>query len=334
MTLISDKFEKQILRIHELVEESGAEITWNDRISDPDNADRLRQVDISIKRNGKLTLIECRIHKQKQDVKWIEELIGRRQSLNADAIVAVSNSGYTRGAILKAKAYGVILRDLKSLSEEEVRDWGLGTKVWMTFIEYSNIELTLSVLHTADSLSIDEFVFQLKQSPHLFRILENVSRELDDALEDKQRPFTAKLILEDISYLNWQIAECWITAEAKKIVKELTVPSVLAYDCPEIESKHRDVRVENIDLGDFQIMQSANRVFVAADLGPVICPPNSIFRTIAFDFKRPVSMECFELLRPPPFTMSLKDTQLVAVIQRKGDGALKTLEKLKNEGKI
>ena len=37
MTLASENFEKQIHRIHDLVERNGAEVVWNDHIEDPDN---------------------------------------------------------------------------------------------------------------------------------------------------------------------------------------------------------------------------------------------------------------------------------------------------------
>ena len=45
-------------------------------------------------------------------------------SLNADAVIAVSASGYTKGAVLKAKKFGIILRDMISLSEKEISAWG------------------------------------------------------------------------------------------------------------------------------------------------------------------------------------------------------------------
>ena len=48
--------------------------------------------------------------KKKQDVKWIEELIGRKQSLRADSVIAVSSAGFTDGAILKAKAFGICFK--------------------------------------------------------------------------------------------------------------------------------------------------------------------------------------------------------------------------------
>src|SRR5580698_6410904 len=124
MTKESEEFERQIHRVIELIEGSGAEVTWDDRIPDPDNPSQQRQIDISIKRDGFLTLAECRQHKERQDVKWIEELYGRKVSLNATNVIAVSSSGFTQGAILKAKRLGVALRDLKDLTPEEVANWG------------------------------------------------------------------------------------------------------------------------------------------------------------------------------------------------------------------
>ena len=91
-------FERQIERIHQLLEEDPSRVTWNDHIVDPDNPNQLRQIDITIERAGKKVHVECRVHKEPQDVKWIEELIGRRLSLHADEIIAVSSSGFTDGA--------------------------------------------------------------------------------------------------------------------------------------------------------------------------------------------------------------------------------------------
>ena len=113
-------FEQEIHRLHELLDGSGAEVVWNDRVPDPDNPRQPRQIDITIRREGALTIVECRLHKNRQGVKWIEELIGRRSSLRAAAAIAVSASGFTRGAIRKAKSFGIFLRDLKELTDQEI----------------------------------------------------------------------------------------------------------------------------------------------------------------------------------------------------------------------
>jgi hypothetical protein len=115
-------FEQQVERIHQLLEVEGSTVTWNDHIPDPDNPARQRQIDVSVRRDGILTLIECRIHKDPQDVMCIEELIGRRISLKADAVIAVSASGFTKPVRNKAIARGIHLRDFAGPSEEEIQN--------------------------------------------------------------------------------------------------------------------------------------------------------------------------------------------------------------------
>src|ERR1700753_1296328 len=117
MTKKSETFEQEIARIHELLEGSGAIVEWNAKVIDPDNRGKKRQIDVLIKKGNLTTFLECRIHKDQQNIKWIEELIGRRVSLQADCIVGVSSSGFTSGAIKKAEKFGILLRDLKNLSD-------------------------------------------------------------------------------------------------------------------------------------------------------------------------------------------------------------------------
>jgi hypothetical protein len=146
----SEQFERQIARIHKLVEEEPSQVTWNDRRPDPDNPTQLRQIDITIQRDGKTTHIECRIHKAPQDVQWIEELIGRRLSLKADAVIAVSSSGYTDGAIKKAKQFHIPLRTLQQLTDDEISLWGRATTVRAIFYEFTDTIIAFTFPPLAD----------------------------------------------------------------------------------------------------------------------------------------------------------------------------------------
>jgi hypothetical protein len=143
MSKESDAFERRIHRVHELIDGADAEVTWNDRVPDPDNPKRSRQIDITIRRGITLTLVECRLHSEPQDVTWIEELIGRRTSLNASAVIGVSASGFTEGAVLKAKAHGIFLRDLEQLTPAEIERWGLTVAMTVHYYEFSDIALDL-----------------------------------------------------------------------------------------------------------------------------------------------------------------------------------------------
>jgi hypothetical protein len=136
-------FEKQIARVHRTLENLGAEVTWNDRFSDPDNPNQERQIDITIRRSDYLTLIECRKRAAPQDVTWVEELYGRRVSLRANAIIGVSASGFTKGAIQKAQSLDVILRDLNTVTVEESRCWGEPSTLWTVVYEFRDFTIWL-----------------------------------------------------------------------------------------------------------------------------------------------------------------------------------------------
>jgi hypothetical protein len=101
----SKALERQIHRIHELIEGSNSEVKWNDHVPDPDTYPRMRQVDVTIREDGKLTVIECRKTRRRQDVQWIEELYGRRQSCNAETMIAVAQEGFTISAQKKAARF-------------------------------------------------------------------------------------------------------------------------------------------------------------------------------------------------------------------------------------
>lgn len=51
--MTSTEFEQLTGRIISQVVESGAQLLWNDRIPDPDNPSQLRQVDVTISRDGR-----------------------------------------------------------------------------------------------------------------------------------------------------------------------------------------------------------------------------------------------------------------------------------------
>jgi hypothetical protein len=295
-----------------LIEQPGSEITWDDRFPDPDNPTQSRQIDISIKREGTLTLIECRIHKNPQDVKWIEELIGRRISLKADAIIAVSYSGFTRGAILKAKRYGIILRDFKTLTEEEILQWGHKTRVWVSYHEFSNIDFSFLFRENARAVITGQKIFNyLSKRENFFKILEPIVREIDKK-NPKQNgnnkiPLYVQLFPKDEKIEGFPISEVIFRSDYRILKVEGQIPSVVAYDGPEIDALERVAFVEDVDLGDFEITQSSNVVSVALDFNKIGMPLNSRLKDMQFDFKRPVRMSRIEILALPKLFIPIKN---------------------------
>lgn len=311
----SEKFEKQIYRIHALLEQSESKVTWDDYIPDPDNCDQPRQIDITIKRDNKLTLVECRIHKKKQNVKWIEELIGRKQSLHADAIIAVSSSGFTPGAIKKAEKYGIILRDLLTLTKEEIRKWGHATKVWLTFYQYYETFIKIIVdLDRTKAKSIQETYALIVRENIIYKTFATVKtflnkRDLSDNTGKIAR-VKYRFHLDDSNFEDIVIKEVQFESKVKVITKYLSTPSVVVYDEPEISSLDRKVFIEKLDFGDFEITHSSGDVSAVIDLSILKNPKNSQFNSIRFDFEDPVSFKKIYFLGFKQFSIPLKKIKI------------------------
>lgn len=119
LVLSASDFEKITTRLIRVLSLDGSEVKHNARITDRDT-NKSRQVDILVSKGSKTIHYECRHHAVPQDVKWIEELIGRKQSLGADEMVGVSSSGFTGPALVKAKAHSIGLLDLREMSEVSI----------------------------------------------------------------------------------------------------------------------------------------------------------------------------------------------------------------------
>jgi hypothetical protein len=80
-----------------------------------------REVDILIEKcvNGKTVRIavECRDRADRDDIEWIDGLIGKYKNLEVHKVIAVSNSGFSRAAFLKAKVNHIELRTLEEASQ-------------------------------------------------------------------------------------------------------------------------------------------------------------------------------------------------------------------------
>ncbi|MGO9687875.1 MAG: restriction endonuclease [Syntrophobacteraceae bacterium] len=299
MSSIAKSFEKSIHRIHELIKQPDSVVKWNDYVKDPDNPTQSRQVDITIRRNDNLTLIECRIHKDPQDVTWIEELMGRRTSLRADAVIAVSATGFTHGAKKKAEAHGIILRDLQTLTEEEVRAWGHNTRVWLYFLRYEDIHLDFGVpLSQRNNINIEAFQRDIHNNTNnLYLVFDVVARQIDEIIDKGHHEgpleLTATMQTKGMRLAGVDIREIIFSGRVERIKNELDIPSVVAYDEPEKAASDRSVLIEKVDMGDFEITQSSNRVAVAVDFSAIKTPPNTQFRIVSFDFKRIVTVTAF-----------------------------------------
>jgi hypothetical protein len=305
MSKESDAFEQRIHRVHELVDRTDTEVTWNDRVPDPDNPKQARQIDITIKRGESLTLVECRTQNQPQDVKWVEELIGRRASLKASSVIAVSASGFTKGAVLKAKAHGIILRDLEQLTPEEVKSWGDTVAMTMYYYEFS--DLSLDLLFQPESIAKLDMAMlaeEMKTYPGRQSLFNAASDELEKlkllTLKRDQRKdvnFTIRLRLEGFHLCGEPVVEVEFSGVAWLVERPLEVPSVVSYRDPAGETEKGRTVLQNTGHGETGvIVHEHDRMATIVDLSGISLPPNAQFRYFRTAADREMDMDSFEII--------------------------------------
>jgi hypothetical protein len=295
----SDLFEQRIQRIHELLDGSGADVTWNDRVPDPDNPKQQRQIDVTVRRGDHLTLIECRIRKGRQDVKWIEELIGRRASLHAHSVIAVSASGFTSGAIRKARQHQIAVRDLRTLTDADIARWGQSIDLSIIYYEYSNLSLTLwidgDVPTEAEAVKSELAVHPLwttafnQAATHL-----TDNQMITDARINTDVEFGVLCEPDGLLLLSRRVRFMAIQGRARAVLSRLSCPRVEAYGEPGLRA---DAIVQRFNLGETSIVHDGDRAGVVVDISAIQLPPLCQFRFVKTEgAERDGTIESFELI--------------------------------------
>jgi hypothetical protein len=298
----SKSFEQEVHRIYELLDGSGAEVIWNDHIPDPDNPSQQRQIDITVKRDGKLTHVECRKHKSPQDVQWIEELIGRSMSLAADSTIAVSSSGFTAGALLKAKRYGIITREFQQLTDIEIRSWARRVTLKLYFYQYSDLDV--SIHFDRKSLSRvhpDVLKSELQSSGVLQSIFNAAARHLDAAnlMANKQYgrlvAFRIRVDFPGFKLAGESVLEGEFSGKACLVEQEVQSTAVFKYREPGKDFAQRDAMVETFSLGETSIIHDGERASILLDVSRVQMPPFCQFRFFRVESEEDMDHEILEL---------------------------------------
>ena len=278
----SKALERLVSRIHELLERSHECVTWDDHIPDPDNPEQLRQIDVAIRHGDKLTLIECRLWRGRQGVKWIEELVGRRESLGAHDIIGVSSSGFTKGARKKAERFGVVLHDLRQLTDEDIAGWGRQVSLEIYYYQYS--EVTLGVGFSPESipnLEPSKIARELR-SHHLVQSAFNASatwlgaHNLLASNDAQTYPFGVRLKPEAMVHIcGEQVQEIRLEGQACLANQSVPLLKVSKYGQPAQEIAEQDVTVEQFSMGETSIVHHGDRIAINIDLLKEELPPLS-----------------------------------------------------------
>lgn len=283
--------EQLVSRIHKLIEPAGAKVTWNARLPDPTTG-QSRQIDVLIEQNGIRIHAECRDQKAPQDVKWIEELMGRRDSLKVDAIIAVSSSGFTKPAVVKADTHGIFTRQLDELTNEEIEDWAKTAKVTLRYVKIEHLQISALILDSDIGKLTENLELRLsgpKINP-LKIILNHLMQESGDQFSAQQRTtvncslnFPA-LQVDDAPVLEVRVC---LTGTLCPDVVDLT--AVRIYGSPASRNMTGDTFVETHNLGNTEIIQKGDSVRAIVDLSQVAPPRNCYLLTSQIDFGRVVN---------------------------------------------
>jgi hypothetical protein len=287
MSQQSTDFEKKIYRIKKLIEGLNAEVTWNDSIKDPHNTKQSRQIDITVKKNGILIIIECRIHKSKQNVKWIEELYGRKISLHANKIIGVSSSGFYKTSIIKASALGVELRDIRDLNESEIPKWFNTSKSILRFYEIKKLEF---IFHTETTNHLEtttkDIFIEANKEGFIYNFLERLRRDFDNS----QKVEVLKPIEIDISIgfryfflFNQKVIKAQITGIIIPYEKEVPIKITEGYG--EAGKKKREIFIENFEDNYLEIIKSITKATLKLNFKHLKIPSNTLIsELITIDF--------------------------------------------------
>jgi hypothetical protein len=289
--MTSSDFEKIISEIHKVLEGKNSIVEWNAKIPDPDNADQLRQIDVLIERDGKRTIIECRHHKRAQDVKWVEEIFGRKTSLRALSAIAVSSSGFTKGAVKKAHSLGVILRDFSELTIKEVASWGKMVKGELEFTKFENLHFHL--IHSTPTIIPSTFMsnrFKDKDGNNypLYPIFKTIAEKADEFI-GIDPSFRLQLLPKNLYVRNTKINEMAVECTYKNFSQEAFLPIVETYGSPEKNPLEKEVKIEKSIDTMFQFYHTPKRCIPVIDISKVKVPRSSIFRRIKLTINAPSS---------------------------------------------
>lgn len=285
-----DEFERQIARILTTLSANKEQVIWNDKFPDPDNPTQLRQVDISIRRADSLTIVECRLHNRPQDVKWVEELYGRRVSLNATAVIGISSSGFTKGALEKARRLGVFLRTWTELSDREIEAWGQRSKFELSFIQFEKVYLRI--------IADDSVVFPNGLSGGLsasdggnfdFRAVLSHCANMLVEQSLPEGPFSLHLRLKNVMLGRVPVNEIVLSASWRWISKQADLPSVLVFN-DIVDVANRPTLVERGFDSRSEVHHTPDRSLLIIDVNSA--PPGGccLLRRITGLFEKTVTM--------------------------------------------
>ena len=291
------EFERLISRLHDLIEEHGTIIKWNDHIDDPNTKGNKRQIDITIEKGGKKTHIECRLHKAKQGSPWIEQLYGRKVNLGVDTLIGVSSSGFSKPAINTAKKLGIILKDLRSIDIDEAINWGKPLTIRAKFIRLTDTKLRIfsrppkpPKFKPLTPIGAQKAFKKLETHQNLASRLINqfaytqyeIFKENDLPIGSFLRTATHKLWIKDPVPLATGVAAYLIelTSTPQLIEMEMNTDYAALYSDSYHEKEQQKVIHKQLSMKNWEINSSKSKSNAQIDLSTIIIPSDLVLMQV------------------------------------------------------
>lgn len=154
-----EAFEDLISWIHTCLAEK-ARIVPNEMIPDNDSGEP-RQIDIAIHVTDgpyqMLIIVEVRDHKRPVGSGYIEEIKGKRDSVDADAAVIVSKSGFTKPAIQKAEKQNIRIMTYDEALKDSWVQWAMMRTITVVNRTFEILRVDFTFDHELDDVSTKAF---------------------------------------------------------------------------------------------------------------------------------------------------------------------------------
>lgn len=272
-----EEFEQQVERLFRSIEAPGAKITWNKKIKNPSDG-KSRQIDVEIIReDGTIVHVECRNQGRKQTKQWIENLIGRKHSLGADLVIAVSSSKFVDGAHRKANDHGILTFVIGGIEPEQ-----------MYLFIYPPI-LMFPIFRNV-SIEIDYFVSRF--------IVSTFAKELGSRREQVENELCAVLLKKILESTDYEIF--WNNSGPFSIARKMK----LEFRCGHIECEIRLKATASWELGILKMrnvaIQGAKNKLATAEIF-IFGFEGIIVEVVASADKLLISVDRRSFVQPPQF---------------------------------
>jgi hypothetical protein len=116
------------------------------------------------------------------------------------------------------------------------------------------------------------------------------------AEEGKAIQFSAPIISPLFMINDVKATSCKIDTTVTRIVRKLSLASVVAYSAPREVDLTENPYIQHFDAKGFEILQNSDEVGVVVDLTDTVTPPRSLLHTVFFDFGRVVTTRWFKMV--------------------------------------